>query len=135
MSDHLSSSSQAHKDGVLQQLLCGENKVYDYDLIVIGGGSGGLACSKVRASQITLLKPTLPPDLHLSSVVLRPMKEGCKSSPSLALSENVTTCTSHVSSVLVSSIPLKAHWRRGPKVLPLKSLEMKLGRRKQEHDC
>jgi hypothetical protein len=22
--------------------------VYDYDLIVIGGGSGGLACSKVK---------------------------------------------------------------------------------------
>ncbi|XP_071374668.1 thioredoxin reductase 3 isoform X2 [Centroberyx affinis] len=40
---------QAHKDGVLQQLLSGENEVYDYDLIVIGGGSGGLACSKEAA--------------------------------------------------------------------------------------
>lgn len=39
--------SQAHKDGSLQQLLNGENEAYDYDLIVIGGGSGGLACSKV----------------------------------------------------------------------------------------
>lgn len=39
---------QAHKDGVLQQLLSGDNEVYDYDLIVIGGGSGGLACSKVK---------------------------------------------------------------------------------------
>ncbi|KAG7275903.1 hypothetical protein CRUP_009592 [Coryphaenoides rupestris] len=38
---------QAHKDGVLQQLLNGET--YDYDLIVIGGGSGGLACSKEAA--------------------------------------------------------------------------------------
>lgn len=37
---------QAHEDGSLQQLLSGES--YDYDLIVIGGGSGGLACSKVR---------------------------------------------------------------------------------------
>ncbi|XP_046880909.1 thioredoxin reductase 3 isoform X2 [Hypomesus transpacificus] len=41
---------QAHRDGVLQQLLCGENEVYDYDLIVIGGGSGGLACSKEAAT-------------------------------------------------------------------------------------
>ncbi|KAF3855764.1 hypothetical protein F7725_016487 [Dissostichus mawsoni] len=37
---------QAHKDGSLQQLLCAETEAYDYDLIVIGGGSGGLACSK-----------------------------------------------------------------------------------------
>lgn len=40
---------QAHKDGSLQQLLCRDGEVYDYDLIVIGGGSGGLACSKVKA--------------------------------------------------------------------------------------
>ncbi|KAF7661138.1 hypothetical protein LDENG_00268930 [Lucifuga dentata] len=40
---------QAHKDGVLQQLLSGENEAYEYDLIVIGGGSGGLACSKEAA--------------------------------------------------------------------------------------
>ncbi len=39
--------SKAHKDGSLQELLNGENEAYDYDLIVIGGGSGGLACSKV----------------------------------------------------------------------------------------
>ncbi|XP_069025614.1 thioredoxin reductase 3 isoform X2 [Embiotoca jacksoni] len=37
---------QAHKDGSLKQLLSGDSEAYDYDLIVIGGGSGGLACSK-----------------------------------------------------------------------------------------
>ncbi|KAL4623643.1 thioredoxin reductase 3-like [Arapaima gigas] len=40
---------QAHKDGILQQLLGEEKLTYDYDLIVIGGGSGGLACSKEAA--------------------------------------------------------------------------------------
>uniref|UniRef100_A0A8C7C6G1 Thioredoxin reductase 3 n=1 Tax=Oncorhynchus kisutch TaxID=8019 RepID=A0A8C7C6G1_ONCKI len=36
--------------GILQKLLCGESEVYEYDLIVIGGGSGGLACSKEAAT-------------------------------------------------------------------------------------
>jgi hypothetical protein len=36
---------QAHLDGRLGELLSGVH--YDYDLIVIGGGSGGLAASKV----------------------------------------------------------------------------------------
>jgi len=39
---------QAHKDGRLAELLSGVK--YDYDLIVIGGGSGGLAASKEAAS-------------------------------------------------------------------------------------
>ncbi|MGH0145110.1 UNVERIFIED_CONTAM: hypothetical protein FKN15_024465 [Acipenser sinensis] len=41
---------QAHKDGTLQKLLEGSNETYEYDLIVIGGGSGGLACSKEAAT-------------------------------------------------------------------------------------
>uniref|UniRef100_A0A8B9LT75 Thioredoxin reductase 1, cytoplasmic n=1 Tax=Astyanax mexicanus TaxID=7994 RepID=A0A8B9LT75_ASTMX len=41
---------KAHKDGLLQQLLGDKSEVYDYDLIVIGGGSGGLACSKEAAN-------------------------------------------------------------------------------------
>lgn len=46
---------QAHKDGSLQQLLSGDGEKYDYDLIVIGGGSGGLACSKVTELRISKL--------------------------------------------------------------------------------
>ncbi|XP_025908290.1 thioredoxin reductase 3 isoform X2 [Nothoprocta perdicaria] len=45
------STFQAYQNGSLQKLL-GDSKVeepYDYDLIVIGGGSGGLACSKEAA--------------------------------------------------------------------------------------
>nr|XP_012613636.1 thioredoxin reductase 3-like [Microcebus murinus] len=39
---------QAHQSGLLQKLLK-EDSAYDYDLIVIGGGSGGLACAKEAA--------------------------------------------------------------------------------------
>uniref|UniRef100_UPI00398F3399 thioredoxin reductase 3 n=1 Tax=Pristiophorus japonicus TaxID=55135 RepID=UPI00398F3399 len=39
---------QAHDDGLLKKLLEG-GEMYDYDLIVIGGGSGGLAASKEAA--------------------------------------------------------------------------------------
>lgn len=38
----------AHADGRLFDMLEGNFKTYDYDLIVIGGGSGGLAASKVK---------------------------------------------------------------------------------------
>ncbi|KAM9101567.1 thioredoxin reductase 3 isoform X2 [Sarcophilus harrisii] len=40
---------QAHQSGLLQRLLQDESATYEYDLIVIGGGSGGLACSKEAA--------------------------------------------------------------------------------------
>ncbi|XP_074196564.1 thioredoxin reductase 3 isoform X3 [Rhinolophus sinicus] len=39
---------QAHQSGLLQKLLQ-EESAYDYDLIVIGGGSGGLACAQEAA--------------------------------------------------------------------------------------
>lgn len=39
---------QAHKSGLLQKLLQ-RDAAYDYDLIVIGGGSGGLACAQEAA--------------------------------------------------------------------------------------
>ncbi|MEJ1279684.1 hypothetical protein NN561_010619 [Cricetulus griseus] len=39
---------QAHRSGLLQKLLH-EDSANDYDLIVIGGGSGGLSCAKEAA--------------------------------------------------------------------------------------
>ncbi|XP_055937787.1 thioredoxin reductase 1, cytoplasmic-like isoform X1 [Argiope bruennichi] len=39
----------AHCSGKLQEMLFREEEKYDYDLIVIGGGSGGLAASKEAA--------------------------------------------------------------------------------------
>ncbi|XP_037659356.1 thioredoxin reductase 3 isoform X2 [Choloepus didactylus] len=39
---------QAHQSGLLQKLLQ-EDAAYDFDLIVIGGGSGGLSCAKEAA--------------------------------------------------------------------------------------
>lgn len=41
-----SDTESASKDGRLQRMLAGDETQYDYDLFVIGGGSGGLACSK-----------------------------------------------------------------------------------------
>ncbi|KAM9074346.1 thioredoxin reductase 3 isoform 1-T1 [Megaptera novaeangliae] len=40
---------QAHQSGLLQKLL-EEDPAYDYDLIVIGGGSGGLSCAQEAAA-------------------------------------------------------------------------------------
>lgn len=42
-----SDTESALKDGRLAQLLAGNTAEYDYDLFVVGGGSGGLACAKV----------------------------------------------------------------------------------------
>lgn len=39
---------QAHENGLLQKILHGESS-FDYDLIVLGGGSGGLACAQEAA--------------------------------------------------------------------------------------
>ena len=38
----------AYSNGTLEELLDSDSEKYDYDLVVIGGGSGGLSASKVR---------------------------------------------------------------------------------------
>ncbi|XP_075014988.1 thioredoxin reductase 3 [Calonectris borealis] len=65
------STYQAYQDGSLQKLL-GDSKdaePYDYDLIIIGGGSGGLACSKEAAAlgkKVMVLDYVVPTPLGTS---------------------------------------------------------------------
>ncbi|XP_009282711.1 PREDICTED: thioredoxin reductase 3 [Aptenodytes forsteri] len=65
------STYQAYHDGSLQKLL-GDSKdaePYDYDLIIIGGGSGGLACSKEAAAlgkKVMVLDYVVPTPLGTS---------------------------------------------------------------------
>jgi len=51
-----SDTEAALGDGRLQQLLSGDSTQYDYDLFVVGGGSGGLACSKVRFALLCFIQ-------------------------------------------------------------------------------
>ncbi|XP_066925765.1 thioredoxin reductase 1, cytoplasmic-like [Clytia hemisphaerica] len=59
-----SDTEAAFKEGRLTQLLSGDDKEYDYDLFVVGGGSGGLACSKeavkygAKVAVADFVKPT-----------------------------------------------------------------------------
>ena len=41
--------SELNENGALMPLINPPTDQYDYDLVVIGGGSGGLSCSKVIA--------------------------------------------------------------------------------------
>jgi len=41
-----SDTESAFNDGRLQTMLSGDDNKYDYDLFILGGGSGGLSCSK-----------------------------------------------------------------------------------------
>ncbi|KAF1440069.1 TRXR3 reductase, partial [Pygoscelis papua] len=65
------STYQAYHNGSLQKLL-GDSKdaePYDYDLIIIGGGSGGLACSKEAAAlgkKVMVLDYVVPTPLGTS---------------------------------------------------------------------
>ena len=44
-------------EGKIMELIeSGQIAKYDYDLFVIGGGSGGLSCSKVSTKSLDLLK-------------------------------------------------------------------------------
>ncbi|XP_030061586.1 thioredoxin reductase 3 isoform X2 [Microcaecilia unicolor] len=62
-------TTQAHQSGLLQKLLGEGIKAYDYDLIIVGGGSGGLACSKEAASfgkKVMVLDYVVPTPLGAS---------------------------------------------------------------------
>ncbi|KAF1402256.1 Thioredoxin reductase 3, partial [Spheniscus humboldti] len=65
------STYQAYHDGSLQKLLgdSQDAEPYDYDLIIIGGGSGGLACSKEAAAlgkKVMVLDYVVPTPLGTS---------------------------------------------------------------------
>lgn len=61
-----------HTDGKLMELIMPPSENYTYDLIVIGGGSGGLACSKVLSTgyQHCYEMLTLTHKLHTEDLII-----------------------------------------------------------------
>ncbi len=59
---------QLHADGKLVSMVNGSSHSYQYDIIVLGGGSGGLAASKEAARSVTPTRYLYRQNLALFSI-------------------------------------------------------------------